>query len=137
VDHERPVILAVAQGGGTLVLRYGQNGEPVPPDLLPALTLHHDSILYYWQLQSWARAHGIQEKGLQTLPMLEPGTYTVCFDTQLALSRAGRILPGFESGCQSGFLPPGGELVLVVPVPGGDEATTRGAATTGSKTPGR
>lgn len=108
--------------GGTLVLEglAGQTLAPKAPGFDPARNpiLFRDGLVLPLPFAlHWLALNGISpEQDPLVLPDLAPGQYSLCtvaLGSLLATSRAGPPPPP-DDGCQSGYLPPGGELRLAL-----------------------
>jgi hypothetical protein len=118
--------LVVRPEGGTLLVE-------VPPDIAwldpseprPFLLDARGNALPIGPLISWSNLNGVAvdaASGLITIPLLEPGTYRVCWMTAADVAFRGAS----GSGCQGGDLQAGGALrVRLAPA---DAATARGPA---------
>lgn len=109
IDPSRKQFQADVSGSGgslTLELPVQEQGLSYRGEFL---ILHDGAFAALSDFRSWSRARGTWNpaEGRVTIPMLEVGEYTVCppgpppADSEAAGSR-----------CQTGFVPPAGELVL-------------------------
>lgn len=119
--------LVVGSEGGTLVVE-------VPPAVAwldpsqprPFLLDASGNALPVGPLISWSNLNGVAvdaASGLITIPLLEPGTYRVCWMTAADVAFRGSS----GSGCQGGELPAGGVLRVSLAPPAAP-ATARGPA---------
>lgn len=112
------VEVAVQRLGGTLTLQW----TPEPHQsatLAHKPTLVKDGMAFsLMNFLPWARDRGVwdPEQGQVSIPMLESGRYTVCAPESsdgVSLAKAGAT--DAQSGCQSVFVPPSGEVLLTLP----------------------
>ena len=107
-------VIPVSSLGGTLIVSYGDDGAGLPHEN------HHVIHTSVWGtdgligtgpiLSFWARMHQVpQHAGRLRVPMLAPGPLTVCLEPCDATAGSRDVQ------CVEGFLPPGGELHLVLP----------------------
>lgn len=117
-----PLIVPVRQEGGTLIVRY----QPPPASSGPAAlvtrsktALLHQAFLWGPMLERWGVAQGYPqgEADRFVIPMLEPGSYTACFDLPWQSFYEGRPPAEAASRCVGGELAPGGELILSLAIP--------------------
>jgi hypothetical protein len=110
LQPDRPLEIAVAQDGGTLVLEV-----PEDPATHPLLA-HAGTFTFPSLLQRWASLQGsARTPGRLVLPNVEPGAYSLCVRASTEL-RQGKEPPG-DGRCESGVLPPLGELKLRILAP--------------------
>lgn len=125
-----PLDIRLSGGGqGTLQVPLG--------DADRHLVLWHGGVTV-WRphLRTWARLHGVQpdgDEGLLRVPAMPAGEYTAC-RLSLAELIASADAPPPDDRCVTGFLPPGGELLLDPPAP---SATSPGRYHSTSGEPGR
>jgi hypothetical protein len=115
-----PLGVEVEPFGATLVLARTALDDAAVPSPLSYWRIGRDGA---WAtasvLRSWARLHHAPvAPGRLVIPALEPGEYTFCAPRSI-------VQGDFTERCRSGFLPPGGELVLSVEA--GATAATRQA----------
>jgi hypothetical protein len=103
--------IPVSQEGGTLVV------AGVAPDTHALWLAHNGAEIHLSILNGRWRVHRAEENGvvMQTIPMIEPGPYTVCalLAGEVAPFRRANAMPA--SRCASGYLAPFGTLTLTVP----------------------
>jgi hypothetical protein len=116
------VLITAEEVGGTVIIEYegAEELEPMQKGRLKTRTvLLHDFVLgHTFALQAWTKLHGIADPGKSlVIPMLEPGWYTACADSEAngMAYRGITLTPQVEARCVSGNLAPNGELVLRIP----------------------
>lgn len=127
-DRDGPVLIPVEAAGGTVRVILDSEDTELPPRALARTYLMGE----YWLgfsgfLRQWAQAHGIPWSGggEMVVPALDPGPYTVCFDTP-EVAYLGRLSPPSSASCASGVLEPFGELILHLPVKRKNQDATEG-----------
>jgi hypothetical protein len=104
----RPLEISVEQDGGTLVLEVPEDHSAFP------LLAHAGTFTVPALLQRWAVLQGSRRTpGRLVLPNVEPGAYSLCIRASADL-RQGKEPPA-DGRCESGILPPLGELRLRLP----------------------
>lgn len=114
-----PVVIHPPQGGGTIILLYGDDLVQLPGARRMQTVLFREGMMvaHAPALYRWAQAHGIEQPlgDRFNIPMMEPGRYVACLQPSQGMLRG---LPPSESDrehCASGYLPPNGELTLQLP----------------------
>ena len=115
--NDRQIGVRVETLGGTLVLDFEE--PPWSDDGIGPYVFHNDAYSGLFPLVQWGRfTDGEVDNHLErthfVFPMLSPGDYGVCIlsaQEALSVGNSWRAL----KHCASGYLPPNGELKLVVP----------------------
>jgi len=103
-----PLEISVEQDGGTLVLEVPEDHATFP------LLAHAGTFTVPMLLQRWAVLQGSRKlPGHLVLPNVEPGAYSLCIKASADL-RQGKEPPA-DGRCETGILPPLGELRLRLP----------------------
>ena len=115
VGAEEPVTIPVeSQGGGTLVVETALNQlDPAAP--VAFFVLHRNVAIPLPELGHWQGLHGVAaspESSQLTIPQVEPGDWAVCLPALSALDPGAASFEVPETACISGYLAPGGELLL-------------------------
>lgn len=129
-NQKAPLIISVAQIGGTLVLTYDPAvAKDLPPPSYRTYLFHDFQVAFTGALANWASLNGSRDDDPTrfTVPMLEPGSYTACFEIGASIYRTNVLPPGGVPGrCVQGELSALGELVLKVPAQDSGLGTHRG-----------
>jgi hypothetical protein len=120
IQGAQGLVIPVSPLGGTIVLDFGATAGDELEVAMVGVWLFRDTVLGSGTyLQAWAAVNGVvpPRPNQRSVPMLEPGSYTVCTGTAAALAvlHTARAPVGAGGSCAHGEVVPGGELMLRVP----------------------